>query len=68
MRTARVIATGVRVDEYPDPEQALAASRRVFSRNLSPEERADVAAWKSGARLFIRTTAFVEYDAGDGPA
>jgi hypothetical protein len=67
MRPVRVIATGVRVDEYPDPEQALAEARGVFSRNLSHEERADLAAWKSGALIFIRTTAFVEFDAGDGP-
>jgi hypothetical protein len=66
MQTPRVIATGVRVDEYPDPEQALAAGRHVVSRPLSPEERANLAAWRSGTLLFVRTTAFVEFDVGEG--
>lgn len=53
-----VRATGVRFDEAdPGPDQ--------WSR-MTPERRADRAAWARGELLFVSVTAFVEFDDDSG--
>ena len=53
-----VRATGVRFDEgQPELEQWVL---------LTPERRADRAAWARGGLLFVSVTAFVDFDAGSG--
>jgi hypothetical protein len=65
-QSVRVIATGVYVDTYPDPERALAETAAAFGGHLSPEARADIAQWRAGELEFIRLTPFVEFDDGFG--
>jgi hypothetical protein len=62
----QILATGVLLDEYPSHEEALLEETRAFGRHLSPEERADLARARTGEVVFVRATAFVEFDAGEG--
>jgi hypothetical protein len=53
-----VKATGVRLDET-GPELA-------DRPGLTPERRGERAAWQRGELLFVKATAFVEFDDGSG--
>jgi hypothetical protein len=55
MRALCLIGTGVRVDEYPDPEP--------IARAL---DRGDLERWRAGDSLFVRLTWFVEFDDDSG--
>jgi hypothetical protein len=66
-RSIRVLATGVRVEEHPDPESWLQDAWRDLGVRATPEERSDLARWRAGDVVFVRTTSFVEFDDGSGP-
>jgi hypothetical protein len=62
----RILATGVRLDEHPNHEAALVEQVGRHGMHLSPEQRADLARGRTGEVVFVRVTAFVEFDAGSG--
>ena len=63
----RILATGVRLDEYPGHEGALVEQVGRFGKHLSPEQRSDLVRARAGEIVFVRVTAFVEFDRGAGP-
>jgi hypothetical protein len=65
-REIRILATGVRVDVHPDPEEALIEAAGAFGGYPSPEQRADLAHWRAGELAFVRLTSFAEFDDGSG--
>jgi hypothetical protein len=65
-RPVRILATGVLLDEYPDHEAALFEQVHRHGTHLSPEERGDIARARTGEVVFLRATAFVEFDRGAG--
>jgi len=62
-RDVTVLATGTRFDEFPrlaSQELALAGS------GLTPEQKGDRVRAAAGELVYVRSTSFVEFDAGPG--
>ncbi len=62
----RILGTGTHFDEYPGALDLVAARDRHDWSRLSTDQREELARARAGELLFVRMTAFVEFDRGQG--